>query len=502
MNEQHFQSYFELGLIGMATISREKAWIEFNQPLCDMFGYSREELAGLSWAELTYPEDLDRELIQFDQVMAGEINGYSLEKRFIRKNGNILFAEFSTRAMHKGDGSVDFFIALIHDVTKPRQADEALQRSLEIYQHLYDSSPTMLISIDIKTASIIRCNETLARKLGYTKEEISGKPIFELYTAESAKNARDNLFPLFAKTGVICDEELQVRCKDGTILDVLLNVLPIRNQQGKIIRSYSSWHDITERKKAENELQKQNEKLKNEILKCRQYEAALKKSSERIKTFAYSVAHDLKSPVIAIHGLAQLLNRRSRDILPKKELKFCEQIMKSSEQITALVEKINIYTSTQEALLKLEQVKLMEIIMTIREEFVQQLNDRQIKWSKPQYLPVIKADKIALLRVLRNLVENALKYGGNELHEIIISYRESTKFHILSVSDDGTGITDQDCKNIFQLFGRSTKSYGTGGTGLGLAIVKEIAEQHNGNVWAEAGPYRGVIISVSVAKDL
>lgn len=509
MNKQSFQSYFELDLIGMATISHEKNWLEFNQSLCDMFGYTREEFAELTWAELTYPEDLDDELMQFNQVLAGKINGYSLEKRFIRRDGEILFTEFSTRTIRKADGSVDYFIALIQNTTEHKQADEALQRSLEIYQHLYDSSPAMLVSVDVKTASIIRCNETLARKLGHTKEEITGRSIFEFYTAESAEYARKNVLPVFIKTGVIRDEELQVQRKDGTILDVLLNVLPIRDQQGTIVRSYSSWHDITARKKAEralkkahNELQDQNRKLKNEIKKRRQYETALEKSSERIKLFAYSVAHDLKSPSIAIHGLAQLLNRRSKDILPEKELKFCEQIMKSSEQIAALVDKINIYTSTQEAPLKLEQVKLTDIIRMIGEEFGQRLNDRQIKWSNPAYLPTIKADKIALLRVLRNLVENALKYGGNELHEIVINYRKSPDFHILSVSNDGTRIANEDCKNIFQLSGRTTTSSRTGGTGLGLAIVKEIAEQHKGKVWAETGSDKGVIISVALAKDL
>lgn len=250
------------------------------------------------------------------------------------------------------------------------------------------------------------------------------------------------------------------------------------------------------------QLEDQNIKLRNEIIKRKRYESALKKGSEKIKLFAYSVAHDLKSPAIAIYGLAKLLNKRFNDMLPEKERKFCEQIVKSSEQIATLADKINIYISTRESPLKLENIKLKELIGTIRDEFALQLNDRQIGWSEPEYLPTIKADRIAFTRILRNLVDNALKYGGDELHNVVIGYKESNEFHILSITDDGIGIANEDCKKIFQLFERHQTAHGTKGTGLGLAIVKEIAEQHHGKVWAEPGPIKGIIFYVAVAKDL
>lgn len=117
-------------------------------------------------------------------------------------------------------------------------------------------------------------------------------------------------------------------------------------------------------------------------------------------------------------------------------------------------------------------------------------------------MPTIKADRIAFTRILRNLVDNALKYGGDELHNVVIGYKESNEFHILSVTDDGIGIANEDCKKIFQLFERHQTAHGTKGTGLGLAIVKEIAEQHHGKVWAEPGPIKGIIFYVAVAKDL
>lgn len=125
-SEERFRKYFELGLIGMAKTSLEKGWLECNDTLCNIFGYSREELFKLSWSELTHPEDLDPDLAQFNRILAGEISDYSLEKRFIHKNGSIIFTIISVSTVRKTDDSVDHFIAHIADVTELKHADERI----------------------------------------------------------------------------------------------------------------------------------------------------------------------------------------------------------------------------------------------------------------------------------------------------------------------------------------------------------------------------------------
>ena len=172
------------------------------------------------------------------------------------------------------------------------------------------------------------------------------------------------------------------------------------------------------------------------------------------------------------------------------------------EQIAALAEKINTYISAKEVPLNIERVRLKEITTMIREEFSTQLNLRSIKLLGPESLPEIMADRISILRVIRNLVDNALKYGGNNLSEIEIGYKESHEFHILFVRDNGVGLKQEEFKDIFGLFKREKTSIGIKGTGLGLAIVKEIAEQHQGEVWAEHGPKKGIIFYISISKSL
>ncbi len=127
--EYRFRRYFDLGLIGMATTSLGKKWVEFNDTLSNMFGYSREDFAKLTWTELTHSEDLPLDLVQFNRVIAGEIDGYTIQKRFIHRDGTIIFAMNSVNALRKADGSVDYFVALIHDITERKRMEDALLKS-------------------------------------------------------------------------------------------------------------------------------------------------------------------------------------------------------------------------------------------------------------------------------------------------------------------------------------------------------------------------------------
>jgi PAS domain S-box-containing protein len=231
-------------------------------------------------------------------------------------------------------------------------------------------------------------------------------------------------------------------------------------------------------------------------------EEALVKSSNKIKMFAYSVSHDLKNPAIAIFGLAKRLNRYSRDRLDERGRSYCDQILKASEHIASLVDKINLYIKTKEVPLSIEKVRLKEIVDTVKEEFAPQLAGRQIRWLEPEAIPEVNADRTSMVRVLRNLVDNALKYGGHDLSEIRIRYQESEDSHILSVEDDGIGLKDEDTKTLFGPFKRKRMAGEVEGSGLGLAIVKEIAEQHKGRVWLEPDIKKGAAFHVSISKRL
>jgi len=237
--------------------------------------------------------------------------------------------------------------------------------------------------------------------------------------------------------------------------------------------------------------------------------ADLKKKVTELQTqkkatefFAHSISHDLKSPTVGIYGLTKRLVRDYQSSMDDKGRLYCNQILKASEQIVELVDKINAYILAKEAPLQIEQVKVKEALNMVREEFSEELDRRGVKWSQPADLPVILADKTSLLRILRNLIGNALKHGGDALRQIEIDYQDSEEYHIFRVSDDGAALSKEDSEKLFELFYRHEQSRGLEGAGLGLAIVKEIAERHRGKVWIDPATKQGMTFCVSISKSL
>jgi PAS domain S-box-containing protein len=135
-SEERFRRYFDLGLIGMALTSPTKGCIEANDELCRILGYSREELMQLHWPHLTHPDDVAADVAEFDKVVAGEQDGYVIEKRFIRRDGQAVWCTMAAQCVRAADGSVDFFVALVQDMTERLQADEALRRAREQLTHV------------------------------------------------------------------------------------------------------------------------------------------------------------------------------------------------------------------------------------------------------------------------------------------------------------------------------------------------------------------------------
>ena len=128
-SEERFRRYFDLSLVGMAVTSVDKNWVEVNDRLCEILGYSRPELTRLTWIDVTHPDDLATDMEQFSRVLAGEMDGYSLDKRFIRKDSQIIYASISVKCLRRADGSVDCFLSLIQDITDRKQAEAALRLS-------------------------------------------------------------------------------------------------------------------------------------------------------------------------------------------------------------------------------------------------------------------------------------------------------------------------------------------------------------------------------------
>ena len=242
--------------------------------------------------------------------------------------------------------------------------------------------------------------------------------------------------------------------------------------------------------------------IKSAVEKQKAAEAEVKRRTEEIKNFAYSVSHDLKSPAIGINGLVKLLNQKYSDVLDEKGKSYCENIVKATEYIGDLVDNINIFIKSRELPLNLEKIDFTEILETIRDQLSTSLALRNIELHTPETSIKINADRLSFHRVFRNLIDNALHHGGAGLSRIIIEYEENDLFHNFCISDNGMGIKEEDHEKVFQPFTRLQSPNGAKGSGMGLAIVKEIVERHGGKISIESVPEKGTNFFLSISKNI
>lgn len=167
-----FRSFSELGLIGMAITSPTKGIIEVNAQICKILGYERGELLQKTWSELTHPDDLAADIAQFNRVMAGEIDSYTIDKRWIRKDGQIIDATISVRALRRADGSVDYFVALLQDVTERKLAEEALRRARDELEQRVVERAEQLSAVNAELVKEIGEREHAEELLGEAHQSV------------------------------------------------------------------------------------------------------------------------------------------------------------------------------------------------------------------------------------------------------------------------------------------------------------------------------------------
>ncbi len=398
-----------------------------------------------------------------------------------------------------------------------REVEKILRDQLQFLQILIDTIPNAIFFKN-KDGKYLGCNKAFERRVGLDRGEIIGKSASDIFP-ELAPKYEQHDAELFERPGEKI-YETRVTYPDGQKRDVIITKGIFTDSEANVAGLVGVLLDITERKQAEEALQRVNDELEARVqrrtadlaeanLNLRQEVAErsriaeeLRMSSEKLKIFAYSVAHDLKSPSIGIYGLAALLQKNFAGTLGEKGAGFCYQIMKASEHVASLVDAINMFIAAKETPLKIEETDMAEVFHMLRDEFSARLTVRRIELLEPKGVPLVRADKISMLRVFRNLIDNAVKYGGDGLTTIEIGYEQAGNFHNFMVKDDGAGIQADDGREIFQLFHRQCAADEIEGTGLGLAIVKEIVEMHKGRVRVERGKERGTVFHLFILKGL
>jgi|GEM_PF-876326 len=379
------------------------------------------------------------------------------------------------------EGRIKGVLGTYQDITESKQMEEALRASETKYRIVADNTYDWEYWVSAE-GEFLYTSPSCQRITGYAASDFETDPKLLSRIVHPDDLTQFEAHVRKYKSEFLSSQlEFRVIRRDGMTQWIGHLCQPVFDAEGLFLGRRGSNRDITDQKEAAK---------------------ALQESSQKLKLFAYSVVHDLKSPAIGIYGLTRRLCKNYRDILDEKGRNYCDQILRTAEHVAALVDKVNIYIATKESLLSIEAMKVKEIFRVVKDEFSAQLSIRQVDWIQPGTELQIKADRLSMLRAFRNLVDNSLKYGGDRLSKIWIGYEESQDFHIFSFSDDGRGLKEEVSEKIFRAFQRNETSRGVEGTGLGLAIVKEIAEQHGGKVWVEPRSSKGITFHISISKNL
>jgi PAS domain S-box-containing protein len=260
-SENRFRRYFELGLVGMAITSPTKDILEVNDELCRILGYERHELLQLTWAEITHPDDLLTDVEQFNRVMAGEIDEYTLDKRWTRKDCQIIDSTMSAKCVRRADGSVDYFVGLVQDITERKRAEEKLLRN-EIYlsegQRL---THTASWAWNVLTGEVYWSDE-LFRIHGLDPHE--EKPSYPDVLRYIHPDDRPRVQKIF-EDAVCYQREYEVAYRivwsDGTIRNVNNLAHPVFNENGTVLEYVGTTIDTTERLQTEEHLRKAYERV-------------------------------------------------------------------------------------------------------------------------------------------------------------------------------------------------------------------------------------------------
>jgi len=328
-------------------------------------------------------------------------------------------------------------------------------------------------------------NPAAARMLGYTIEELIGMPMHATVHhsfPDGTPFARERC-PMYAAFNdgtvhQVCDEVLWR--KDGSCFPVEYTSMPIRDGQQRLVGAVVTFKDITERRKAENELQERTE--------------ALERSNQELDDFAYIASHDLKEPLRGIYNFSTILLEDFGGQLADEAKAKCETLIRLSRRMEDLIDSLLNFSRVGRTELAIGPVNLQSILEEVLDSLDIRLKECGISVRVQRPLPTVTCDRVRVGEIFRNLITNAMKYNDKDEKWIEIGYLETgwpeemTQMSpwndiIFYVRDNGIGIRDKHLDSIFRMFKRlhGRDKFG-GGTGVGLTITKKLIERHGGEL--------------------
>lgn len=497
ISEESFRGAFENATIGMALVGPDGSWIRVNKSVCDITGYTEEELLKLTFQDITHPEDLDLDIHLLEELIRGERPSYTMEKRYFHKDGHIVWIILSVSMVKNMDGEPLYFVSQITDISKRKKAFEDLSKALHRIQGIIDASTHVSIISTNTEGLIVEFNKGAENLLGYKAEEVINKhsPII-IHDLDEVARRSEMLSQIYgekiegfdtfiykAQKGMHESSEWTYVRKDGSRFPVQLVITAIRNEENEIVGYLGLATDLTERKKAEN--------LMNQM-------SILESKSQEMEQFAYITSHDLREPLLTITNYISLMQSEFDEELTDNTRKFFHYIANAAQHLTQLINGLLEYSRLSSVAMK-EMIDLKDVVNQVKFNLQNIITNSEATVEAISDLPTINGYKNHIYVLLQNLIQNGLKFRSNDRKpEIHIKVDRMKSGWVLSVKDNGIGIDEKHQGKIFTIFQRLHSKQEFEGTGIGLALATKIAELHGGKIWVESVKDQGSTFFVSL----
>jgi PAS domain S-box-containing protein len=480
-SEELFRLTFDQAPIGAALAGLDFRFQRVNARFAQMTGYSTDELLQRGFPDITHPDDVADDVVQVKRLTIGETDEYAREKRYVRKDGSVAWGQVVVRPVKGDDGRPLAFVAMVADVTERRLAELALRESEDKFKYVFDHS-SVGKSLTLP-AGQVNVNDAFCRMLGYTRDEFDQRTWQDVTHPDDIAETDSQMDKL--KTHAADSVRFVKRNlhKDGSVVWVDISSSPRRDQSGEPLYFMSTMLDITERKRAEDEIRRLNARLADRyISRTEQMEAA----TRELEALAYSIAHDVRAPLRAIDGFSALLIRDERERLSPEGVEELRRVRVAAQTLAHLMDELIGLSNVSRRELVRQTVDLSGLAEDVGEETAAEETSRHVDLNIAPGLTTV-ADPALLRLILRELLGNAWKFTrGRALAHVEVGAVDVDGDRAFFVRDDGAGFDMHRAEHLFGVFQRLHTPQEFEGDGVGLAVVQRLVRRHGGRVWAHA----------------
>jgi two-component system sensor kinase FixL len=451
-----YRAYFTASPVALFVSDTRGQYLEVNGAACALTGYAREELVGMSIADLLRGED---ERLVAERLMGLLALGAGRsEVRIRRRDGSVRHC-----LVHATPIGADRLLGLLLDVTEGREAEEKLRESEERFRSLSEAAFEAIVVHD--RGQVVDVNQALCELGGYSWHELVGRDAFSLIAPEHRELVYRNLLADYDRP-----YEIEVLRRDGTRLPVEVQgrSFPYRGQVHRVV----AIRDISERTKAE--------RVRESLIR------ELEAKNAELERFGYTVTHDLKAPLVTIRGFADYVERDAREGRTDRLAADARRISEAVAKLQQLLDELFELSRAGRPVGPPVAVPAAELVQEALRLVHGRRTAGRVRVEVAGSLPVVFGDRSRLVQVFQNLLDNAMKFAGDAGEPLVtVEARPPVEGKaVLAVRDNGIGIEPRHRDRVFDLFEKLDPR--AEGSGVGLALVKRVVESHGGRVWLES----------------